>query len=197
MLNLKPFSQISSIITPLDKANVDTDQIIPKQFLKLITKSGFGKFLFYDWRFNHDGHPKNDFVLNDSKYKDSQILVTNENFGCGSSREHAGWALKDFGFSVIIAPSFADIFYSNCFKNGILPIILDINHVERLMQTQEIIQLDLNSQKITIENEVINFEIDSHRKIRLLEGLDDIDLTLKENTNIENFEKNSKIISIF
>ena len=197
MLNLKPFSQISSIITPLDKANVDTDQIIPKQFLKLITKSGFGKFLFYDWRFNHDGHPKNDFVLNDSKYKDSQILVTNENFGCGSSREHAVWALKDFGFSVIIAPSFADIFYSNCFKNGILPIILDINHVERLMQTQEIIQLDLNSQKITIENEVINFEIDSHRKIRLLEGLDEIDLTLKENTNIENFEKNSKIISIF
>ena len=197
MLNLKPFSQISSIITPLDKANVDTDQIIPKQFLKLITKSGFGKFLFYDWRFNHDGHPKDDFVLNDSKYKDSQILVTNENFGCGSSREHAVWALKDFGFSVIIAPSFADIFYSNCFKNGILPIILDINHVERLMQTQKIIQLDLNSQKITIGDEVINFEIDSHRKVRLLEGLDDIDLTLKENTNIENFEKNSKITSIF
>ena len=196
MLNLKSFSQISSIITPLDKANVDTDQIIPKQFLKLITKSGFGKFLFYDWRFNHDGHPKDDFVLNDSKYKDSQILVTNENFGCGSSREHAVWALKDFGFSVIIAPSFADIFYSNCFKNGILPIILDINHVERLMQTQKIIQLDLNSQKITIGDEVINFEIDSHRKVRLLEGLDDIDLTLKENTNIENFEKNSKIISI-
>ena len=197
MLNLKSFSQISSIITPLDKANVDTDQIIPKQFLKLITKSGFGKFLFYDWRFNHDGHPKDDFVLNYSKYKNSQILVTNENFGCGSSREHAVWALKDFGFSVIIAPSFADIFYSNCFKNGILPIILDINHVERLMQTQKIIQLDLNSQKITIGDEVINFEIDSHRKVRLLEGLDDIDLTLKENTNIENFEKNSKIISIF
>ena len=197
MLNLKPFSQISSIITPLDKANVDTDQIIPKQFLKLITKSGFGKFLFYDWRFNHDGTPKDDFVLNDLKYKDSQILVTNENFGCGSSREHAVWALKDFGFSVIIAPSFADIFYSNCFKNGILPIILDINHVERLMQTQKIIQLDLNSQKITIGDEVINFEIDSHRKVRLLEGLDDIDLTLKENTNIENFDKNSKIISIF
>ena len=197
MLNLKPFSQISSIVTPLDKANVDTDQIIPKQFLKLITKSGFGKFLFYDWRFNHDGTPKDDFVLNDLKYKDSQILVTNENFGCGSSREHAVWALKDFGFSVIIAPSFADIFYSNCFKNGVLPIILDINHVERLMQTQEIIKLDLNSQKITIGNEVINFEIDSHRKVRLLEGLDDIDLTLKENTNIENFEKNSKIISIF
>ena len=197
MLKLEPFSKISSIITPLDKANVDTDQIIPKQFLKLITKSGFGKFLFYDWRFNHDGHPKDDFVLNDSKYKDSQILVTNENFGCGSSREHAVWALKDFGFSVIIAPSFADIFYSNCFKNGILPIILDINHVEKLMQTQEIIQLDLNTQKIIIEDEAINFEIDSHRKIRLLEGLDDIDLTLKENTNIENFEKNSKIISIF
>ena len=197
MLNLKPFSQISSIITPLDKANVDTDQIIPKQFLKLITKSGFGKFLFYDWRFNHDGQPKDDFVLNDSKYQNSQILVTNENFGCGSSREHAVWALKDFGFSAIIAPSFADIFYSNCFKNGILPIMLDINHVERLIKTQDVIQLDLNSQKITIGDEIINFEIDSHRKMRLLEGLDDIDLTLKENTNIENFEKNSKIISIF
>ena len=112
---------------------MDTDQIIPKQFLKLITKSGFGKFLFYDWRFDHDGQPKNDFVLNDPKYKDSQILITNENFGCGSSREHAVWALKDFGFNVIISPSFADIFYSNCFKNGVLPIILDIEEIKKLL----------------------------------------------------------------
>ena len=194
---MKSFSKISSKITPFDKANVDTDQIIPKQFLKLITKSGFGKFLFYDWRFDQDGNPKNDFILNDPHYRNSQILVTNENFGCGSSREHAVWALKDFGFSVIIAPSFADIFFSNCFKNGVLPITLDISQVERLLQVQDTVELDLNSQKITFGGESINFEINPHRKTRLLEGLDDIDLTLKENINIENFEKNSKVISIF
>ena len=176
---------------------MDTDQIIPKQFLKLITKSGFGKFLFYDWRFDHDGQPKNDFVLNDPKYKDSQILITNENFGCGSSREHAVWALKDFGFNVIISPSFADIFYSNCFKNGVLPIILDIEEIKKLLKIKDKIELDLNSQKITYCDEFINFEIDSHRKIRLLEGLDDTDLTLKENEKIENFEKTSSIIPIF
>lgn len=194
---MKPFSKINSIITPLDKANVDTDQIIPKQFLKLITKSGFGKFLFYDWRFNHDGQEKDDFILNDSHYKTSQILVTNENFGCGSSREHAVWALKDFGFDVIISPSFADIFYSNCFKNGVLPIILDIENIKKLLQFRGSIELDLESQTIIFGDESINFEIDSHRKTRLLEGLDDIDLTLKEDTKIENFEKNSTRISIF
>jgi len=194
---LKPFSKINSIITPLDKANVDTDQIIPKQFLKLITKSGFGKFLFYDWRFNHDGQEKDDFILNDSHYKTSQILVTNENFGCGSSREHAVWALKDFGFDVIISPSFADIFYSNCFKNGVLPIILDIENIKKLLQFKSAIELDLESQTIIFGDESINFKIDSHRKTRLLEGLDDIDLTLKEDTKIENFEKNSSRISIF
>ena len=194
---MKPFTKIISIITPFDKANVDTDQIIPKQFLKLITKSGFGKFLFYDWRFNHDGQEKSDFILNDSKYHDSQILVTNENFGCGSSREHAVWALKDFGFNVIISPSFADIFYSNCFKNGVLPIILDIEKIKKLLQYKDKIELDLDTQKITFGDESINFEIDSHRKIRLLEGLDDIDLTLKEDEKIEYFEKNSSRISIF
>ena len=194
---MKPFSKIISIITPFDKANVDTDQIIPKQFLKLITKSGFGKFLFYDWRFDHDGQQKSDFVLNDSKYQGSQILITNENFGCGSSREHAVWALKDFGFNVIISPSFADIFYSNCFKNGVLPIILDIKKIEKLLEIKDKVELDLNSQKITFGDEFITFEIDSHRKIILLEGLDDIDLTLKENEKIGNFEKNSSIVSIF
>ncbi len=194
---MKPFSKINSIITPLDKANVDTDQIIPKQFLKLITKSGFGKFLFYDWRFNHDGQEKDDFILNDSHYKTSQILVTNENFGCGSSREHAVWALKDFGFDVIISPSFADIFYSNCFKNGVLPIILDIENIKKLLQFKGAIELDLESQTIIFGDESINFKIDSHRKIRLLEGLDDIDLTLKEDAKIETFEKNSSRISIF
>ena len=194
---MKPFSKINSIITPLDKANVDTDQIIPKQFLKLITKSGFGKFLFYDWRFNHDGQEKDDFILNDSHYKTSQILVTNENFGCGSSREHAVWALKDFGFDVIISPSFADIFYSNCFKYRVLPIILDIENIKKLLQFKGAIELDLESQTIIFGDESINFKIDSHRKTRLLEGLDDIDLTLKEDTKIENFEKNSSRISIF
>ena len=194
---MKPFTKIISIITPFDKANVDTDQIIPKQFLKLITKSGFGKFLFYDWRFDHNGQKKNDFILNDSIYQDSQILVTNENFGCGSSREHAVWALKDFGFNVIISPSFADIFYSNCFKNGVLPIILDIEKIKKLLQYTAKIELDLNSQKITFGDESINFEIDSHRKIRLLEGLDDIDLTLKEDDKIDYFEKNSSRVSIF
>ena len=177
--------------------NIDTDQIIPKQFLKLITKSGFGKFLFYDWRFDHDGKPKNDFVLNNSLYENSQILVTNENFGCGSSREHAVWALKDFGFNVIISPSFADIFYSNCFKNGVLPIILDIEKIHKLLQFEDEVELDLNSQKITLSDESINFEIDSYRKIRLLEGIDDIDLTLKEDEKIEKFENDSSIVSIF
>ncbi len=196
-LKLEPFSKVTSIITPFDKANVDTDQIIPKQFLKLITKSGFGKFLFYDWRFDHDGKPKNDFVLNNSLYENSQILVTNENFGCGSSREHAVWALKDFGFNVIISPSFADIFYSNCFKNGVLPIILDIEKIHKLLKFEDEVELDLNSQKITLGNESINFEIESYRKIRLLEGLDDIDLTLKEDEKIEKFENDSSIVSIF
>ena len=194
---MKTFSKVTSIITPFDKANVDTDQIIPKQFLKLITKSGFGKFLFYDWRFDPNGNPKNDFILNDSFYQNSQILVTNENFGCGSSREHAVWALKDFGFNVIISPSFADIFYSNCFKNGVLPIILDIGKIQKLLQFNEKVELDLNSQKIILGDESIDFEIDSHRKIRLLEGLDDIDLTLKEDEKIEKFENNSSIVSIF
>ena len=124
-------------------------------------------------------------------------MITNENFGCGSSREHAVWALKDFGFNVIISPSFADIFYSNCFKNGVLPIILDIKNIKKLLEIQDEVELDLNSQKIIFGNEFINFEIDSHRKIRLLEGLDDIDLTLKEDQKIENFEKNSSTTSIF
>jgi len=194
---MEPFSKVASIITPFDRANVDTDQIIPKQFLKSITKSGFGKFLFYDWRFDHNGKPKDDFVLNNSRYENSQILVTNENFGCGSSREHAVWALKDFGFNVVISPSFADIFYSNCFKNGVLPIILDIEKIHKLLQFEDKVELDLDSQKITLLDESINFEIDSHRKIRLLKGLDEIDLTLKEDEKIEKFENDSSIVSIF
>ena len=193
---MEKFKKISSTITPFDKANVDTDQIIPKQFLKLITKSGFGKFLFYDWRFNHDGHPKDDFVLNDSKYKNSQILVTNENFGCGSSREHAVWALKDFGFSVIIAPSFADIFYSNCFKNGILPIRLDQSDVDHLMKEAEnkkTLTINLEEESIVDESgKSINFKIEAFRKKCLIEGLDDIGLTLKKSEEISIYEEKIK-----
>ena len=129
---MEPFKKIISIITPLDSVNVDTDQIIPKQFLKLVKKTGFGKYLFYNWRYDENENENSDFILNDQKYLGSKILVTGENFGCGSSREHAVWALQDYGFSVIIAPSFADIFYSNCFKNGILPIQLDEQIVQKL-----------------------------------------------------------------
>ena len=135
--------------------------------------------------------------MNDPHYRNSQILVTNENFGCGSSREHAVWALKDFGFSVIIAPSFADIFFSNCFKNGVLPIILDIEKIQMLLQFKDEVEIDLNSQNIILGDESLDFGIDSHRKVRLLEGLDDIDLTLKEDEKIEKFENDSSIVSIF
>ena len=131
---MEPFENIKSIVTPLDKVNVDTDQIIPKQFLKLVQKSGFGKFLFFNWRYDENENMKSDFILNDPKYDGSKILVTGDNFGCGSSREHAVWALDDYGFSVIISSSFADIFFSNCFKNGILPISLESKIIEKLLQ---------------------------------------------------------------
>jgi len=140
---MEPFHNVASIVTPLDMVNVDTDQIVPKQFLKLVQKSGFGKFLFFNWRFDENENPKTDFVLNDSKYQGSKILITGDNFGCGSSREHAVWALQDYGFSVVIAPSFADIFFSNCFKNGLLPISLDQNIVESLQQETTPIHVDL------------------------------------------------------
>lgn len=193
---MQSFKKIKSIITPLDKVNVDTDQIVPKQFLKLIQKSGFGKFLFYNWRYDDQDRLKFDFVLNDPRYKNSKILVAGDNFGCGSSREHAVWALQDYGFSVIIAPSFADIFYSNCFKNGILPIILDDKTVEKLqLQTGEI-EIDLKNQIITTPSEEISFDIDSHKKKILLEGLDDIAQTLLYEKKISEFEKQSKVPSV-
>ena len=145
---MDPFKKINSIITPLDNVNVDTDQIVPKQFLKLVQKSGFGKYLFYNWRYDENEKPRENFVLNDEKFLNSKILVAGENFGCGSSREHAVWALQDYGFAVIIAPSFADIFYSNCFKNGILPIKLDENTVQKLRNESDEIEVDLENQKI-------------------------------------------------
>ena len=194
---MEKFKKIISVITPFDKANVDTDQIVPKQFLKLIQKVGFGKYLFYNWRFESDGSPKKDFILNNSKYSNSKILVTNENFGCGSSREHAVWALKDFGFSVIIAPSFADIFYSNCFKNGVLAIEVDRNIVKRIFADISELEIDLENQTITGHNIQEHFDIQSDKKRRLLEGLDDISLTMQSKNAIDVFEKNSKTPSIF
>ena len=193
---MEPFTKINSIVTPLDKVNVDTDQIVPKQFLKLVQKSGFGKFLFYNWRFNENEVPNSDFVLNNPNYKNSKILVAGDNFGCGSSREHAVWALQDFGFSVIIAPSFADIFFSNCFKNGILPITLDSKTVEKLQNENDPVNVDLQNQIIKTVNDEIHFDIDPHKKKILLEGLDDIAQTLQFQDKITDFEKNSKIPSV-
>jgi len=186
---MKPFTKITSVLTPFDRINVDTDQIVPKQFLKLINKTGFGKFLFYNWRFDQDSKPKIDFVLNDSKYTGSKIFLTRENFGCGSSREHAAWALKDYGFDVIIAPSFADIFYNNCFKNGILPIILDSKQVQDLFDTESELSIDLENQTIKLDDKSIHFEIDDFRKNTLLKGLDDIAQTLQYKDKIAEYEK--------
>lgn len=193
---MAPFRKIKSIVTPFDKVNVDTDQIVPKQFLKLIHKTGFGKFLFYNWRFDNNGNTIPSFILNDPKYKNSKILITRDNFGCGSSREHTVWALKDYGFFVIIAPSFADIFYSNCFKNGLLPIILDSKTVDSLFQTSFEIEVDLESQKIKTPTTTISFEIDEHRKQILLKGLDDIAMTLEHEDKISDYEKQATIPSL-
>lgn len=190
------FKKIKSIVTPFDKVNVDTDQIVPKQFLKLIQKTGFGKFLFYNWRFDSDEKPNSSFILNDPKYKNSKILITQDNFGCGSSREHAVWALQDYGFSVIIAPSFADIFLSNCFKNGLLAIILNSKIVEKLLKIQTEIEVDLENQIIKTNTEIIPFQIDEYKKKNLLNGLDEIALTLKYQDKILEYEKKSTISSL-
>jgi len=193
---MQSFKRVKTVITPLDQVNVDTDQIVPKQFLKLVQKSGFGKFLFYDWRYDDQGNLKSNFVLNNEKYKNSKILVTGDNFGCGSSREHAVWALLDYGFSVIIAPSFADIFYSNCFKNGLLPIVVGENIISKLQSETGMIEVDLENQIIKTSSEEIPFEIDLHKKKILLEGLDDIAQTLQYEKKISEFEKQSKIPSV-
>ncbi len=185
---MEKFTPVSSIGTPFERPNVDTDQIVPKQFLKLVQRTGFGEFLFYDWRFEPDGRKK-EFVLNDPKYSDSHILITGENFGCGSSREHAAWALKDYGFDVIIAPSFADIFYNNCFKNGILPIFLPKDQVSNILQTRSVIKVDLQNQTIKYDSKSIQFQINSSRKKTLLEGLDDIAVTMKYEGKIARYEK--------
>lgn len=185
---MEPFRTIRSVATPLDKINVDTDQIVPKQFLKLIQKTGFGKHLFFDWRFEKDGKPRRDFVLNDPQYRNSRILLTGDNFGCGSSREHAVWALQDYGFGVIISTSFADIFYSNCLKNGVLPIKVRQQTLQKLFETKSEIEVDLENQLIKLAGIKIPFEIESHWKKILLQGLDDIAITLKHEDKISKYE---------
>ena len=185
---MQPFRQHTGLVAPLDRANVDTDQIIPKQFLKRIERTGFGEFLFYDWRYLPDGQPDPSFVLNESRYQGASILVTGKNFGCGSSREHAPWALREFGFRVIIAPSFADIFANNCFKNGMLPIALAEEQVRKFMGSREL-TVDLETQMITDENgSSVSFEVDSFQRYCLLEGLDDIGLTLRHEEAIKAYE---------
>ena len=189
---MEKFRKVKGIAAPLPMINVDTDMIIPKQFLKTIKRSGLGKNLFHELRYDLQGNIKNDFVLNWDPFKQSKILITGENFGCGSSREHAPWSLLDFGFKSIIAPSFADIFFNNCFKNGILPIKLNQKNVDYLMNQAEkkkLLTIDLDSQSIESENgKSFKFEVDPFRKKCLLEGLDDIALTLKESNKINDYE---------
>ncbi|MGQ9882253.1 MAG: 3-isopropylmalate dehydratase small subunit [Armatimonadota bacterium] len=191
---MKPFQKIAALVAPLDQPNVDTDQIVPKQFLKRVERTGFGQFLFWDWRTLPDGSPNPDFVLNQPRYQGARILLTRENFGCGSSREHAPWALLDYGFQVLIAPSFADIFRTNCFKNGILPIDLPAEVVDDLFRRvylQEGYRLTVDLQEQTIIGDdgfFARFEIDPFRKKCLLEGLDDIGLTLQLEDKIAEYE---------
>lgn len=198
---MQAFTLLNGLVAPMDRANVDTDAIIPKQFLKSIRRAGFGPYLFDEWRYLDHGEPEMDcthrplnpdFVLNQACYQGAEILLTRENFGCGSSREHAPWALEDFGFRAIIAPSFADIFYNNCFKNGLLPIALPAAIVDSLFKDMcegYRLLIDLNGQQITTPNgRIIGFEIDENRKYRLLNGLDDIALSLQHADAIASYE---------
>ena len=197
MISLEPFQDIKSRLIPFDMTNVDTDQIIPKQFLKLIQKTGYGGFLFYDWRFDRAGNPKKDFVLNEPKYRQRQVLLTRDNFGCGSSREHAVWALYDYGIRVVIASSFADIFYNNCFKKGLLPIHLSQDEIDYLFDSEKnddaVIDISLANQTISISEKIIDFDIDLTRKKILLEGIDEIGYTLSFSDQILNYEKAFKV----
>jgi len=200
---MTPFTHLDGVVAPLDRANVDTDAIIPKQFLKSIKRSGFGPYLFDEWRYLDHGEPEMDcsgrplnpdFLLNDPRYRGATVLLARENFGCGSSREHAPWALADYGFRAILAPSFADIFFNNCFKNGILPIVLDAATIERLFGLATgpeplRLHVDLAAQQVRLpDGEAIGFEVDPFRKHCLLNGLDDIGLTLQHVDEIRAFE---------
>ena len=201
---MKPFISYTGIVAPLDRANVNTDAIIPKQFLKSIKKTGFGPHLFDEWRYLDHGEPGMDmtqrkknpeFVLNQPRYEKSTILISRENFGCGSSREHAPWAIEDYGFRAILAPSFADIFFSNCFKNGLLPIVLPTETIDDLFKAinkQEgySLTIDLENQSVILpSNNKINFQVDAFRKHCLVNGLDDIGLTMQHSETIKAFEK--------
>ena len=196
---MQPISKHKGLVMPLDRVNVDTDQMVPKQFLKALTRKGFGRVLFYDWRYLPGEVPNPEFVLNLPRYRGASVLLARANFGCGSSREHAPWAILDYGFRVLIAPSFADIFYNNCFKNGILPITLPDAQVEDLFKRANTnaekgyeLTADLPSQTVTdAQGLKLHFEIDDFRKTVLLEGLDDIGLTMKHEPEITAYEQRS------
>ncbi|NMP21707.1 3-isopropylmalate dehydratase small subunit [Sulfobacillus harzensis] len=192
---MTPFHAHRGLVVPLARNNVDTDQIIPKQFLKRIERTGFGQFLFFDWRFDQDGNPRADFVLNQPQFEGASILLAGENFGCGSSREHAPWALKDYGFRVLIAPSFADIFYNNCIQNGILPVRLEPSQIQKLIMEAErseglTLDVDLERQTVSYTDGVLvdHFEIDPRRRETLMKGLDPIGETLLHDSAISAFE---------
>ncbi|MDB5083541.1 MAG: 3-isopropylmalate dehydratase small subunit [Bacilli bacterium] len=190
---MEAFKQHTGLVAALNRMNIDTDAIIPKQFLKRIERTGFGEFLFYEWKFNLDGTTNPQFELNQPRYQGASILLARDNFGCGSSREHAPWAILDYGFRVLIAPSFADIFYNNCFKNGILPIRLDGAAVDDLFKRAEqpgyTLSVDLEKQEITDSTGLrISFDVEDHRRDFLLQGLDDIGLTLKQAAHIDAYE---------
>ena len=189
---MKKFTSIKSIPAYLPIVNIDTDMIIPKQFLKTIKRTGLGKNLFYEMRYDQNGNLIDDFILNNNPYNNSKILIAGKNFGCGSSREHAPWALLDFGITCVISSSYADIFYNNCFKNGILPVKIDEEKIKQLSEyslRKEEIKIDLNDQKIIFGNNEINFDLDQFKKKCLLEGLDDIALSLEKSEKIVSFEK--------
>ncbi len=201
---MQAFTTLNGLVAPMDRANVDTDAIIPKQFLKSIKRTGYGPFLFDEWRYEDHGEPemdcthrpvRADFVLNQARYQGAQILIARENFGCGSSREHAPWAIIDYGFSCVIAPSFADIFYNNCFKNGILPIVLDDQQMDTLFDACAAtegfsLNIDLQAQSVSLSSgQILSFDVDDFRKHCLLNGLDDIGLTLQNADAIRNYEQ--------
>ena len=201
---MKKFKNVESVIAYIDRKNIDTDAIIPKQYLKSVTREGFGETLFDDWRYidpgklgdNHSLRKKNpDFFLHNSKYDGAKILLAGDNFGCGSSREHAVWAIMDYGFDVVISTSFADIFYNNCFKNGILPIVLDEKNIQELAQyskRETEIEIKIETQEILCGNKVVKFDLDLFKKKCLMEGTDDIALSLEKLTNIQNYENKIK-----
>ncbi len=193
---MQKFNLLKSVPAYLPIVNIDTDMIIPKQFLKTIKRTGLGKNLFFEMRYDDGGNEIKDFVLNVEPFNSSKILITGKNFGCGSSREHAPWALLDFGITCVISSSYADIFYSNCFKNGILPISLESQIVEKLLQETSPIEIDLENQIIKTSSEDISFEINSHKKKILLEGLDDIAQTFQFEDKISEFEEKSTVPSV-